>query len=207
MVGSTKLTNLRKRRYKRGVSTINANALFVANIGFADPEYLCARKNEPHMKRITFPFIESDCKIPVIKFTCDEGHELYALVDTGSEATLLEKEVVKEYPKFNSETKESGIQSMVGVSGETKVPATCAHIRVGVDADGEDSGYLEFDGTILCFGDLQESFKKRFGRPIALLVGSDFMTRHNAKINMKKRSISLLVKNDSKGMNWSRIPA
>ena len=84
---------------------------------------------------------------------------------------------------------------------------TCAHIRVGVDADGEDSGYLEFDGTILCFGDLQESFKKRFGRPIALLVGSDFMTRHNAKINMKKRNISLLVKNDSKGMNWSRIPA
>ncbi len=159
------------------------------------------------MKRITFPFVESDCKIPVIRFACGDNHELYALVDTGSESTLLEREVVEEYPKFKSKTRLTGIQSMVGVAGETKVEVTSALVHVGIETEESDGVYLEFEGTICNLGNLQESFKKRFGRPIALLVGSDFMTRLDAKINMKNRSISLLVKNDSKGISWAKMPA
>lgn len=39
------------------------------------------------MKKYSFPFFESKSLVPFIKFTTEEGKDIFALVDSGSERT------------------------------------------------------------------------------------------------------------------------
>ena len=62
---------------------------------------------------------------------------------------------------------------------------------VGINSGEETNGYLEFDGTMCTMGKLQDSFKEKFGFNIAMLVGSDFLIRQNARIDRKKNNVTM----------------
>ena len=163
-----------------------------------------ALEKQLHMRRITIPFIDTNLNIPIIKISCGTGNDLFVLVDTGSESTIVEKAIVNEYPKIEYRDKQYGKQSMIGVSGKYEVPVVCALVRVGINSGEETKGYLEFNGTMCTMGKLQDSFKEKFGFNIAMLVGSDFLIRQNARIDMKKKELSILVKTGTRGIKWKR---
>lgn len=148
------------------------------------------------MKRISFPFVDGQIQIPIIKFSCNDGSELLAIVDTGSESTLIDKNAIKQYPKLNSKALASGKQNFIGIAGEKDMPIIKAHICIGIDTDVNHDDRLEFDGTICSLEHLSNSVQRLYGPSfsISMLLGVDFLIKHHARIDLKKREMSLLAK-------------
>ena len=146
------------------------------------------------MKRITLPLLKGKSLIPVVKMNSCKGDAVYMLIDTGSESTILNRTATS-FECFEIRTKVSGIQSFVGFTGEAEQEATEAEISIKIE-EGGVMGVLEYDGIINDISYISEKIAERFdySLSLAMLVGIDFLTKHDARIDLRNRSISLLVK-------------
>ena len=180
MTLSTKITNIIKRRKERGELHAWIRMELSPRRLSSLAQNTFALEKQLHMRRITIPFIDINLNIPIIKISCGTGNDLFVLVDTGSESTIVEKAIVNEYPKIEYRDKQYGKQSMIGVSGKYEVPVICALVRVGLNSGEDTKGYLEFNGTMCTMGKLQDSFKE------------------------KKKELSILVKTGTRGIKWKR---
>ena len=146
------------------------------------------------MKRITLPLLKGNSLVPVIKTNSCKGDAIYMLFDTGSESTILNKSATS-FGCFDIRTKVYGIQSFAGCSGEAEQEAIEAEISIMIE-DGGVLGVLEYDGVINDLSYISEQIANRFDNSLslAMLVGVDFLTEHDVRIDLRKRTVSLLVK-------------
>ena len=147
------------------------------------------------MRRITLNFIDGNIQVPIVKFTSN-GKDFYALFDTGAECTMMNKAVLERYPDYSMQNRVDVDQSVIGFHGEGTNDAIWADIHIGFETDTDNKAYLDFNCTVLDMSNLAGYLQKRFDHPIDLLMiaGFDFMTEHKAKIDMAKRTMSMLVK-------------
>lgn len=129
-------------------------------------------------KEIKIPFVENESCVPVIKFTLGNGITGYAVIDTGSESTVFDKDFVKSNKsEFSIEATKNKIK-MIGVSdnsGELPVIYASANVKLGSDE-------LVMNGMLFTLVHLEDNL----GFKPAALIGSDVLNDLGAKLNFKQ---------------------
>ena len=144
------------------------------------------------MKKYAFPFFESKSLVPFIKFTTEDGKDLFALVDSGAESTLFDKSLVDECPEVVKSTVALGTMSMVGINGKRETTVEGARLSLpATTVDGRD-GRIGLKAISDDLSTLSEHVKKVYGTPekMSLLIGGGALRALNAKIDYAKKVIT-----------------
>ena len=152
------------------------------------------------MKKYSFPFFESKSLVPFIKFTTEEGKDIFALVDSGSESTLFDRSLMEECPEVIKSTVALGTISMVGINGkrETTVDGTRLSLPA-TTVDGRE-GRIGLKAVSDDLSTLSEHVKKVYGSPekMSLLIGGGALRALHAKIDYAKKVITFSLEEKNK---------
>ena len=145
--------------------------------------------------KYTFPFAETKSTIPFIRFPMADGRVIYAIVDTGSGSTILDRSLMTDYPDIFKSTSPKGKTSFVGIAGSREVEAEFARIDIPMETAGAGEGNLRILGILDDLSPLSDSVKRILGTPetMTVLIGSDCLRAYGAKIDLKKGSITFSV--------------
>ena len=99
------------------------------------------------MIKYTFPFAETKGTIPFIRFPMADGRVVYALVDTGSGSTLLDRSLMTDYPDISKSVASKGKTNFVGIAGSKEVEAEFARIDIPMGESGAGEGNLRILGS------------------------------------------------------------
>lgn len=145
--------------------------------------------------RKTIKFEDCASEVPIVKFILGNGEPAYAVIDTGSEATLFEMNLVlgghkKEFPIHKTKDK----INFVGLQKDTETPIikTSPTLRF-LDSDN-DTEYLYVkvdDGMFISLKNLTEHLKDQYGTDMTVfaIIGSDVLNRLNAEVNYKNKEM------------------
>ena len=152
------------------------------------------------MKQYTFPFAETKGTIPFIRFPMADGRIVYALVDTGSGSTILDRSLMTDYPDLYKSVASKGKTNFVGIAGSREVEAEFARIDIPMETAGAGEGNLRILGILDDLSPLSDSVKRILGTPetMTVLIGSDCLRAYEAKIDLKKGNITFSVKENKK---------
>ena len=150
------------------------------------------------MQKITFFFLNCKTPIPIVCIPLADGRSINAIIDTGSDSTVYYKGVKETYPELFLKTKSMGKHKVIGVHEAKEMDIFVSGIRLDIKQENEENVALklvafehgEFDAVMKPLME-QEGITES----IPLLIGSDTLIRYNAKIDMKKKSISFRIKN------------
>ena len=147
------------------------------------------------MKRITLNFVDGGLMVPFVKFTSG-GKDLYAILDTGAEGTFIEQSILNDFPEIKLKTKVEIQGSFAGFNGDSTMDAILSEIQVGIETTSDEKAFLDFEATLADLSFLSEKVQKRFDYPVtlAMIARVDFLKRHKAKLDIDKRTVSLLVR-------------
>lgn len=142
--------------------------------------------------RVQIPFIKSDTDCPIIQFMLGNGTVGYALVDTGSETTMIDET----FAKANKSCFKINITDdkiiMHGVNGNIEKPCIEASTKAAFKTiQGENVEYTI--GTYVC-SLANISAKDKTGKKtyhVSIVIGSDFLVNNKAKINFINSQLSL----------------
>ena len=143
------------------------------------------------MTRKTIPLRFCKSKIPLVTFRlADEEH--YAIIDTGSEISILGAQL-----KDKIDTREMEAEtSLVGVNGGSEyrnlVQGACyATFKTSDDENIE----MVVGGMMSDLKAISSHFMTKNGEyiPIAVIIGGDFLKHYNAKIDYKKKHLTITV--------------
>lgn len=141
-------------------------------------------------KKINFLKLPFD--VPIVEFSLDNGAKGYAIIDTASEVTTIDKDFVLENKKEFHVKKERKKITMVGVNGETAVPIIKSSGFLGFQT--HPAGYIQLEMTDAITYSLRaitQNIKSQYecDLDIAIILGSDFFTKHQAKIDYSVKTI------------------
>ena len=147
------------------------------------------------MKRITLNFIDGDLQVPFVRFTSG-GKDLYAILDTGAESTFIEKSILNDFPEIVLKTEVEIVGSIASFCCDSTMEAILSEVQVGIETAGGEKASLDFEATLGDISFVSEKVRKRFDYPVTLgmIAGIDFLKRHKAKLDIAKRTVSLLVR-------------
>ena len=153
-------------------------------------------KTTKPMKKYTIPFAETKSSIPFIRFPMADGRVIYALVDTGSESTMLDRSLMTDYPDVSKSTSSKGKTSFVGISGKKEVEVEYARIDIPMEVSGAGEGNLRILGLLDDLSPISSHIKEHYGTPesMTILIGSNCLRAYGAKIDLKKGTITFSVK-------------
>ena len=148
------------------------------------------------MIKYTIPFVETNSVIPFIRFPMADGRVVYALVDTGSASTLLDRSLMTDYPEIFKSTSPKGKTSFVGIAGSREVEVEIARIDIPMEASGAGDGNLRILGLLDDLSPLADNVKRIVGtsETLTVLIGSDCLRAYGAKIDLNKGCITFSVK-------------
>ena len=148
------------------------------------------------MIKYTFPFADPQSTIPFIRFPMADGRVVYALVDTGSGSTLLDRSLMTDYPDISKSIASKGKTNFVGIAGSREVEAEFARIDIPMEASGAGEGNLRILGILDDLSSLSDSVKRILGtsETTTVLIGSDCLRAYGATIDLNKGSITFSVK-------------
>ena len=152
------------------------------------------QKKSP-MKKYTLPFIQSKSILPFVKLTSPEGKEIYALVDSGSESTLINKSFKKDYPGIIQSSTVIGKTKMTGFAGEKEMVLLQAEAKVPMLTDKGEASSIEFKGYVDDLTTLSSHVSKIYGVEwsFSILIGSDPLCSLKAKIDYSNNALVLFV--------------
>ena len=162
---------------------------------FAGTWYFCPRKDN-RMRKITLPFLNCKSPIPVICLPLINGSQTFAIVDTGAEISLYDKGAKETNPDLFVSSKHLGAGSLTGISETVEKDFYVSKIEMTLKQKETESVPLKFVATE---HDLTSTLKplvdnENLPGSIPFLFGSDLLTKFRAKIDMRKRTISLSIK-------------
>lgn len=149
------------------------------------------------MQKLTLSFLNSKSPIPIVCFPLTDGKSIYAIIDTGSDSTVYDKNAKESYPEMFIKTKHIGKHQVVGVNETTEMDIYMSGLRLNVQQENEEIIALKLVAFEHCtFDSVSKPLVEREGLPgnIPLLIGSDTLIRYNAKIDMRGKSISFCVR-------------
>jgi predicted aspartyl protease len=140
------------------------------------------------MERVTIPLLFRRSRIPLVNFQLAGDETYYALIDTGSETTLLDV-ALKDKVEVKSIEDEG---NFVGIGGSTDYK-TIEFADTSFILPGNIE--LPFIGLMHDMTALSKHFKdknKEYIR-ISAIIGSDLLKKHDAKIDYKNRTLTISV--------------
>ena len=142
-------------------------------------------------KKIRIPFLETGSRIPFIRLYLNDGSNIDALVDTGSESTLFDMGFA--VANFHN-VKTGNEMSLIGLSGETE---KCVVREVKADMividDCGVSRTITIDGMTADLTQVTHNVNERYDvkLDVRLLIGGDFLKRHGARIDYRNKMLTL----------------
>jgi predicted aspartyl protease len=140
------------------------------------------------MERVTIPLRFRKSRIPLVNFRLAGDETYYALIDTGSETTLLDV-ALKDKVEVKSIEDEG---NFVGIGGSTDYK-TIEFADTSFILPGDIE--LPFIGLMHDMTALSKHFmdkNKEYIR-ISAIIGSDLLKKHDAKIDYKNRTLTISV--------------
>lgn len=146
------------------------------------------------MERKTVPLRFCKSRVPLVTFRL-AGSEHHAIIDTGSEITIIDESL-----KDSIKTKEIDVETnFVGVNGSTGyrnlVQGAC---RITLQASDGEEVEAVLAGMVSSLDAVANHFRDKNGEyiKISALVGGDFLKHYQAKIDYKKKTLTIEPKND-----------
>ena len=144
--------------------------------------------------REAIKFEECNSEVPVVKFMLSNGTSAYAIIDTGSESTLFDFQLIKENKNEFPLNKTRSKINFVGLqdSSETALINTSPTLRFLNKENNSD--YLSVkveNGIVLNLSNINEHLKRQDNTNISIssVLGSDLLTSLNAKIDYKNKEM------------------
>lgn len=141
------------------------------------------------MERKTVPLRFCKSRVPLVTFRL-AGEEHYAIIDTGSDLTMLDVSL-----KDKIKTKEIDVEmSYVGVNGGSEyhkvVQGAC---KAEMITSENESVNVVFGGMMYDMKAISSHLESRNKERIkvSILIGGDFLKRYNAKIDYKKKTFTI----------------
>lgn len=141
------------------------------------------------MERKTVPLRFCKSKVPLVTFRL-AGEEHYAIIDTGSEITIID-EGLKDRIKTKEIDAETNFIGVNGSSGYRNLVQGASRIILKTN-DGEDTEVV-LAGMVSNLDAVSNHFRDKNGEfiPIAALIGGDFLKHYLAKINYKNKALTI----------------
>ena len=138
-------------------------------------------------------FIECPSDVPIVMFSLGNGATAFGVVDTASETTVFDMGFVKENKAMFKVQTTDELTNIVGVNNSKPVPLRTVVADVTLDGTTYPLEGMTFE---VCH--LSEHFQVMYDMHlnIELILGSDFLKKHNAKINFEE---GVLVIDDISG--------
>ena len=135
-------------------------------------------------KKYKATFINGLSQVPVIKFTLADGSEGTALLDTGSELTVFNKDFVKKHrSEFDVKTTKEMVE-FVGLSAKSSIPA----IHAGADLlfVGRNKKAIRIEGLIMQLDNIVQNL----GYSPSAIIGCDNFVKYGVELNFKEKEMS-----------------
>lgn len=146
------------------------------------------------MKRIRTPFCDIKSEIPIISVTLSNGEKTLALVDSGSETTLIDKDFIVKNRKVFKVSKSKDTGTLTGLNSKNEYVVVLADTYIQLEGTKQ---YFPLHGTIYPMDFVVKSLKECYGIEPKILIGSDTLHEYNAELNYEKRE--LIIKHDTSG--------
>lgn len=147
------------------------------------------------MQHLILPFLNCKSPILVICLPLIGGQQICALVDTGAEISLYDKDVKETNPDLFVSSKHLGKGSLTGVSETVEKDFFVSKIQLNVAKEDEESVPLRFIATEHDLASTLKPLVETENLPdnIPLLFGSDLLAKYRARIDMRKKVIHFSV--------------
>ena len=131
------------------------------------------------------PFVNIGTDMPVVLLTLKNSVQFLAVVDTGSESSLMEVKFIKDNKEVFDKEKTQKKVSLLGFNGESAHPLVYASCDIiGKEQDMK----LRFEAVNLEFA--SNSFEEKYNMKISALIGSDMLAKYNAVIDYDKNTVT-----------------
>lgn len=142
------------------------------------------------MREIKIPFVKTGSKIPVVSIILENGDETYALLDSGSESTLIDKDFILDNKSVFKVKRPKAKVSYIGLSNTSELPVVNAETMVKF---GNNDESIKIFGEVFEFKFICSSFKETYNCSPKILIGSDTLETYNAKIDFENEELILNV--------------
>lgn len=138
------------------------------------------------MKKISF--VECSSGVPIIRFVLSDGTEGYALVDTGSDPTMFDKNFILQHKKSFRLVDGENI-TMIGLYAEDKnldkhitTTITIGDIKIDIP-----------DGMIVDLSIVHDAIKAADDNPIRIsaIIGCDTLLQYGVSVDFDKKVIRI----------------
>ena len=138
------------------------------------------------MKKISF--VECSSGVPIIRFVLSDDTEGYALVDTGSDPTMFDKNFILQHKKSFRLVDGAGI-TMIGLYAEDKnldkhitTTITVGDIKIDIP-----------DGMIVDLSIVHDAIKTADDNPVQIsaIIGCDTLLQYGVSVDFDKKVIRI----------------
>jgi hypothetical protein len=121
------------------------------------------------------------------------GQTVVALIDTGADICLVDKRLVKSSPELKAGLEVVGKTMVRGIEGERPFIMAMTTLHAAAKELQEGEVYIEVKAMLDDLSNLSEKMRETRTLPgdISLLIGSDFLREHKARIDFRKKEVIL----------------
>ena len=137
-------------------------------------------------RKFKIPFHNSKTEVPIVKFYLDNGYEGFAVIDSGSESTVFDKDIIKQNKKSFTLDVTQDKMNLVGVANDqSAVPVVYAKANISFGAVS-----IEVNGMVVPLTHITQHCKE-LGEDIVIsaIIGSDTLTKYGVKLNYNKKEM------------------
>ncbi len=142
-------------------------------------------------------FVNCKSDVPIVKFILGNGDTAYAIVDTGSETTLFDFDLLLGEHKSDFPLKKTRKKiNFVGIQNDTETPLIKTYPTIRFLDTENDKKYLYVkieDAVFISMRNLTQHLKDQYDTNITIsaILGSDLLTKLNAEINYNTKEITI----------------
>lgn len=139
-------------------------------------------------KKVKIPFVKQSPLVPMVRIFLPDGTGGWAIIDSGSESTLLDKEFAKKHKEFFKFKKTRDKINFVGI--DSKSPHYIVNAK-GDIAFYEDTVMRtqELEAILSDLSNVTNHTKENFDVEIAAIIGSDFLKASEAEVNYPDQAL------------------
>ena len=141
------------------------------------------------MERKTIPLRFCKSKVPLVTFRL-AGEEHYAIIDTGSETTMLSNQL-EEHLKTREIEGSGALVAMNGRNEYSKI--TQGVCRATLETEGGEQIQVVLGGLMYDLSAISSHFRHKNNQhiPIAAIIGGEFLKHYKTRIDYRDNTLSI----------------